>query len=74
MTGTTLTPTYVYKCMYEDMSDMVQCTIDGGERGRDGKFKRNEEVRVRGEFEQQQEDLLWLERYKKNVKARGHAL
>ena len=53
---------------------MVQCTIDRGERGRDREFKRNEEVRVRGEFEQQKEDLLWLERYKKNVKARGHAL
>jgi hypothetical protein len=52
----------------------VQCMIDGGESGRDGEFKRNEEVRVRGEFEQQQEDFLWLERYKKNVKARGHAL
>jgi hypothetical protein len=48
--------------------------IDGGERGRDGEFKRNEEVRVRGEFKQQQEDLLWLERYKKNMKAREHAL
>ena len=54
----------------------VQCTINGGEGGRDGELKRNEEVRGDSEasLSNSKKILLWLERYKMNVKAREHGL
>jgi hypothetical protein len=54
----------------------VQCTIGGGERGREGEFRRNEEVRGDSEvsLSNSKKIVLWLERYKMNVKAREHAL
>ena len=48
----------------------------GGERGREGEFRRNEEVRGDSEvsLSNSKKIFLWLERYKMNVKAREHAL
>jgi hypothetical protein len=71
---------YSYVCVYVHVrgrvrQSTVQCTIGGGEGGRDGKFKRNE---VKGDSEASLSNskriLLWLERYKMNVKAREHEL
>jgi hypothetical protein len=61
--------------MCEDVSDRA-CTINGGEKGRDGEiFRRNEkESKRRGELSrvEQQQALVQLEWFKMNVKARRH--
>jgi hypothetical protein len=72
---------YSYICVQVHVRGRVrqstaQCTIDGGEGGRDGELKRNEEVRGDSEasLSNSKKILLWLERYKTNVKAREHGI